>query len=117
MIDDDLFYNLRRVDAEGEPQLGAALTILCGAASGILATLVTFPMDTVRRRMQVQSLHITNPSDQLTSYQAFRKLVRIEGLSAVYRGLTPELLKVVPMVGTMFLVYEYTKEFLNVEKR
>lgn len=116
MIDDDLFYNLRRVDAEGEPRLGAALTILCGAASGILATLVTFPMDTVRRRMQVQSLHV-GPAERLTSYQLFQNLVSKEGLFSVYRGLTPELLKVVPMVGTMFLVYEHTREFLNVERR
>jgi len=43
-LDDDLFYNLRRIDADsGEEKLGLALTVMCGAASGILATLLTFP--------------------------------------------------------------------------
>jgi Mitochondrial carrier protein len=114
MMDDDLFYNLRRVDAEsGEAKLGFLLTVACGAASGILATLITFPMDTIRRRMQVQNLHV--PLHQrLTSQQQLQHLVYKEGLSSLYRGLTPELFKVVPMVGTMFLVYEQAKEWMNV---
>lgn len=114
MIDDDLFYNLRRIDADGEPRLGGVLTITCGAFSGILASLVTFPMDTIRRRMQVQNLHITDVSKRLDSYQLMENLIHKEGLWALYRGLTPELLKVVPMVGTMFFVYEEAKQFLNV---
>lgn len=113
-LDDDLFYNLRRLDADsGEPKLGFLLTVSCGALSGILATLVTFPMDTIRRRMQIQSLHVP-PEQRLTSYQQLNKLVTREGLFSLYRGLTPEILKVIPMVGTMFTVYEFAKDNLNV---
>ena len=113
-LDDELFYNLRKIDADsGEPKLGLGLTVLCGAASGILATCVTFPMDTVRRRMQIQSLHVP-AVERLNAQQHFFQIVQKEGLAGMYRGLTPELLKVVPMVGTMFLVYEWTKELLNV---
>ena len=116
VLDDELFYNLRKIDAEsGEPKLGFALTLFCGAASGILSTLITFPFDTVRRRMQIQSLHIPE-EERLTAMQLARSLLRNEGAVGLYRGLTPELMKVVPMVGTMFLVYEVTKEILNVEK-
>lgn len=113
-LDDDLFYNLRRLDADsGEPKLGFLLTVGCGALSGILATLVTFPMDTIRRRMQIQSLHVP-PDQRLTSYQQLHRLVTREGLTSLYRGLTPEILKVIPMVGTMFTVYEFAKDNLNV---
>ena len=115
MVDDDLFYNLRKIDADsGESKLGFALTVACGAASGILGTLVTFPMDTIRRRMQVQNLHIADPTRRMNSRQQFQHLVHKEGLLSLYRGLTPELLKVIPMVGTMFVVYEHAKEILNV---
>lgn len=115
MIDDDLFYNLRRIDADsGEAKLGFALTVACGAASGILATLVTFPMDTIRRRMQVQNLHVAK-ENRMTSHQQLQHLIYKEGgLKSLYRGLTPEILKVIPMVGTMFFVYEQAKEILNV---
>ena len=114
-LDDDLFYNLRRIDADsGEPRLGLVLTVLCGAASGCLSTLITFPMDTIRRRMQIQNLHIP-PEDRLSSRQQLVKLLTSEGLGSLYRGLTPELLKVIPMVGTMFLVYEWSKDVLDVK--
>ena len=110
-LDDELFYNLRKIDADsGEPKLGLVLTVLCGAASGSLGTLLTFPMDTIRRRMQIQNLHASSLSMQQLLYN----LVHKEGLSSLYRGLTPELLKVIPMVSTMFMVYEWSKELLNV---
>jgi solute carrier family 25 phosphate transporter 23/24/25/41 len=113
-LDDDLFYNLRKIDADsGEPKLGFLLTIMCGAASGIFATLMTFPMDTIRRRMQVQNLHIP-PEERLSPRQQFMRQITAEGFSSLYRGLTPEILKVVPMVGTMFMVYEWSKDLLNV---
>ena len=116
VLDDDVFYNLRKIDAEsGDPKLGFALTLACGAASGTLSTLVTFPFDTVRRRMQIQNLHIPEP-ERLTARQQASSVIQREGLSGLYRGLTPELMKVIPMVGTMFLVYEATKDALNVDK-
>ena len=106
-LDDDLFYNLRRIDSDsGEPKLGFVLTVMCGAASGCLATGLTFPMDTIRRRMQIQNLHV-QPKDRLSSRQQFVRLIRDEGLESLYRGWKPEMMKVIPMVGTskLFLFF------------
>jgi len=115
VLDDDLFYNLRKIDYEsGETTMGFKLTLFCGAASGTLSTLVTFPFDTIRRRMQIQNLHVADPKLRLSARQQAWKLFQCEGLSGIYRGLTPEIIKVVPMVGTMFLVYEFLKVQLNV---
>lgn len=111
-LEDELFYNLRRVDTEtGEHKLGFLLTLGCGAASGTLSTLVTFPFDTVRRRMQIQGQHFA-PEERLTGIQMIRSLLKKDGVKGFYRGLTPEVLKVVPMVGTMFTVYELLKDKL-----
>lgn len=115
VLDDDLFYNLRKVDDEsGEQSLGFRLSLLCGAASGTLSTLATFPFDTIRRRMQIQNLHFEE-AERLTSAQQIRSILNSEGVKGLYRGLTLELLKVVPMVGTMFTVYEVLKKQLNVD--
>jgi len=111
-LDDELFYNLRRVDTEtGQVKLGYLLTLGCGAASGILSTLVTFPFDTVRRRMQIQGQHFL-PDERLTAPQMIRSLLKKDGIKGFYRGLSPEVMKVVPMVGTMFTVYEILKDNL-----
>jgi solute carrier family 25 phosphate transporter 23/24/25/41 len=114
VLDDDLFYNLRKVNVHGEDSLGLKLTLLCGAASGTLSTVITFPFDTVRRRMQIQNLHIPEP-DRLTAVGQMKVLMENEGTRGLYRGLGPELLKVMPMVGTMFTVYEFLKLNLNVQ--
>jgi hypothetical protein len=112
-LEDELFYNLRKVDTEtGEEKLGFVLTLLCGAASGTFSTLLTFPFDTVRRRMQIQGQHVPRPEDRLTGLQMIRTLLKKDGMKGFYRGLTPEVMKVVPMVGTMFTVYELLKEKL-----
>ena len=42
-----------------------------------------------------------------------RDIVTNEGVKGLYRGITPELLKVVPMVGTMFGVYELLREYFD----
>lgn len=111
-LDDELFYNLRRVDTTtGQVKLGYLLTLGCGAASGILSTLVTFPFDTVRRRMQIQGQHFL-PHERLTAPQMIRELLKKDGIKGFYRGLSPEVMKVVPMVGTMFTVYEILKDNL-----
>lgn len=111
-LEDELFYNLRKVDAKtGQEKLGHILTLGCGAASGILSTLVTFPFDTVRRRMQIQGQHFA-VGEQLSGFQMIRSLFRNDGMKGFYRGLTPEVMKVVPMVGTMFTVYEALKDHL-----
>lgn len=113
-LEDELFYNLRKVDYNtGEQRLGFLLTLAFGAASGTLSTLVTFPFDTVRRRMQIQGQHFA-PNERLTGVQMIRSILKNDGIKSFYRGLTPEILKVVPMVGTMFTTYELLKEKLKV---
>eukprot|EP00551_Chaetoceros_affinis_P006946 CAMPEP_0203683844 /NCGR_PEP_ID=MMETSP0090-20130426/47730_1 /ASSEMBLY_ACC=CAM_ASM_001088 /TAXON_ID=426623 /ORGANISM="Chaetoceros affinis, Strain CCMP159" /LENGTH=365 /DNA_ID=CAMNT_0050552999 /DNA_START=1654 /DNA_END=2751 /DNA_ORIENTATION=- len=116
VLEDKLFYNLRKVDVNGEESLGFRLSLLCGAASGSLSTLVTFPFDTVRRRMQIQNLHI-DEKNRLNGFQQINVLLRNEGVDGLYRGLPPELLKVIPMVGTMFTVYEFLKQQLNIKSQ
>mmetsp|Transcript_7852 Transcript_7852/g.8996 ORF Transcript_7852/g.8996 Transcript_7852/m.8996 type:complete len:343 (-) Transcript_7852:71-1099(-) len=116
-LDDDLFYNLRKVDVDsGEESLGFKLSLLCGAASGTLSTLITFPFDTIRRRMQIQSLHV-DLGKRLNGFQQARYVLRNEGVGGLYRGLPPEMLKVIPMVGTLFTVYEFLKDELNVKSK
>uniref|UniRef100_A0A7S2KTF8 Mitochondrial carrier protein n=2 Tax=Skeletonema marinoi TaxID=267567 RepID=A0A7S2KTF8_9STRA len=111
-LEDELFYNLRKVDAgTGEEKLGFLLTLMCGAASGTLSTWVTFPFDTVRRRMQIQGQHFA-PEERISASQMIRTLLKKDGIKGFYRGIAPEVMKVIPMVGTMFTVYEYLKDQL-----
>ena len=58
---------------------------------------VTYPLDVVRRRMQMKGI-----SGDLFAYtstgHAFSMIVQVEGIKGLYKGMWPNLLKVMAMV-------------------
>eukprot|EP01041_Mallomonas_annulata_P000780 gene780-1503_t len=85
--------------------LSALGALCCGSLSGITASLLTFPADVLRRRMQVQGLflHMNKtyrmaiPSKNMQHrnvLQEIKFIMKIEGINGFYRGILPELLKV-----------------------
>ncbi len=98
--------------SEEEPHFADSL--VCGATSGIVSSLITYPADVLRRRLQVRGLQ--NSTSTRTGEAAvnvkvgpwleLKSILRAEGPRGLYRGLVPEILKVVPMVATTFTVYE-----------
>lgn len=44
-----------------------------------------------------------------------RNIVTREGVAGLYRGISPNLLKVIPAVTVSFVAYEYTRIFLGVD--
>jgi hypothetical protein len=61
--------------------------------------------------MQIQGQHYA-PELRTTGMRMIRSMYGKDGMKGFYRGIKPEILKVVPMVGTMFTVYEYLKDEL-----
>jgi len=87
-------------------------SLICGATSGICSSIITFPIDVVRRRLQVLGLH--RPNQRQGPWEEVTRVLRKEGPRGLYRGLVPELLKVTPMVGFTFCTYEFMKDLLGV---
>lgn len=44
-----------------------------------------------------------------------RNIVSQEGVAGLYRGISPNLLKVIPAVSVSYVAYEYTRIFLGVD--
>lgn len=47
----------------------------------------------------------------------FKHIVRTEGVRGLYRGLTPNFMKVIPSVSISYVVYEYLKIALGVQSK
>lgn len=47
----------------------------------------------------------------------FKHIVQTEGVRGLYRGLTPNFMKVIPSVSISYVVYEYLKIALGVQSR
>ena len=74
--------------------------LVCGGAGGGLAKLIVYPLDTVKKRMQVSS---TTGTGLLSSFLA---AVALGGPRALFRGLTPSLYKAVASSGLAFFIFE-----------
>ncbi|KAK6142728.1 hypothetical protein DH2020_023076 [Rehmannia glutinosa] len=109
-------------------ELGVVTRLTCGAAAGTVGQTVAYPLDVIRRRMQMvgwsnASSIVTGdgrtkaPLEYTGMIDAFRKTVRHEGFRALYKGLVPNSVKVVPSIAIAFVTYEQVKELLGVEIR
>ena len=74
---------------------------------------VTFPLDLVRRRMQLEGAGGRARVYNSGLFGTFRHIVHTEGFRGLYRGILPEYCKVVPSVGIVFMTYEILKSFLS----
>lgn len=94
-----------------DPNLLISLT--CGSLSGIASSTATFPLDLVRRRMQLEGAGGQARVYNTGLFEAFRHIFRTEGFRGLYRGIMPEYYKVVPGVGIVFMTYEALKKVLS----
>lgn len=116
---------LKRGGLRDERELSVAARLGCGALAGTTGQTVAYPFDVARRRLQVsgwqgaRELHSDHGS--VVAYRGmtdcFVRTVREEGFGALFKGLWPNYLKVVPSIAIAFVTYEQVKEFLGVEIR
>lgn len=50
----------------------------------------------------------------VTMTGVFRTIIEKEGVTGLYRGITPNFIKVIPAVSISYVVYEYTSRILGV---
>nr|XP_043617742.1 calcium-dependent mitochondrial ATP-magnesium/phosphate carrier protein 2-like isoform X2 [Erigeron canadensis] len=96
-----------------EDKPGPLVQLGCGTISGALGATFVYPLQVVRTRMQAQT-----PGGS-TAYKGmsdvFMKTYQKEGARGFYKGLLPNLLKVVPAASITYLVYEAMKNTLDLE--
>ena len=93
--------------------MNAPGAMVSGAFGGVISSIIVFPLDVVRRRMQVIGSAQTIGAPKGGALSLLGGIVRQEGVKGLYRGIVPELLKVTPMVGITFCAYEMTLALLK----
>ncbi|XP_011179653.1 calcium-binding mitochondrial carrier protein SCaMC-3 isoform X2 [Zeugodacus cucurbitae] len=100
--------------------------LACGSASSTLGQVCSYPLALVRTRLQAQVISKNKqPSVGIPLRQAgainddnmfgvFRKILHNEGICGLYRGITPNFIKVLPAVSISYVVYEYSSRALGV---
>ena len=92
--------------------LQAVAPLVAGLSGGFISTVALYPLDLIKVRLQVNEDARSNTlakSQRLSSLQAFRVVVRHEGLMGLYQGLIPAVIGSAVSWGGYFFVYEGLK--------
>lgn len=108
----------RRKRAEERPnetstqlELGTFRTLLFGAIAGACSETVTYPLEVVRRAQQMQFA-----ANKLGMIATFQVLVKKGGVGALYAGILPSTLQVLPSAALSYFVYETVKIAFKIPK-
>uniref|UniRef100_A0A1J3FIS2 Mitochondrial adenine nucleotide transporter ADNT1 n=1 Tax=Noccaea caerulescens TaxID=107243 RepID=A0A1J3FIS2_NOCCA len=113
------FYEEMKRNVPAEHKNDISLKLVCGSVAGLLGQTLTYPLDVVRRQMQVERLYaaVKEEARAKGTMQTLFKIAREEGWKQLFSGLSINYLKVVPSVAIGFTVYDVMKLYLRVPPR
>ena len=98
----DLFKQILKTDDKVE--LTASKRFIAGGLAGVLSSTIIFPLDTLKTRLALRK------TDQYRGIvDAATSIYRKEGIKVFYRGLTPNILGIIPYSGIELALYETLK--------
>lgn len=83
-----------------------------GLISGALGPLSNAPLDTIKTRLQ-KTTYASNESGLVRIAKIGKQLIKEEGMAALYKGITPRIMRVAPGQAVTFTVYEFMKGVLS----
>ncbi|OAA79842.1 calcium dependent mitochondrial carrier protein [Akanthomyces lecanii RCEF 1005] len=97
---------------EDDVEIGNVATGIIGATSGAFGATVVYPLNVVRTRLQTQGTAM-HTATYTGIWDVTQKTIQKEGVRGLYKGLTPNLLKVAPALSITWVVYENSKKVLG----
>lgn len=101
------FEKLSELSQRTDPQFFSAhnywINFCNGAVAATIATVVSFPFDTVRTRLIAEQ---KTRKVYKGFIHAFSLMVRLEGTGALFKGLIPTLGQIAPYAGIQFAIYK-----------
>lgn len=93
---------------ENPEKLSFVSVLIAGGVAGTVNWIIALPMDVVKSRFQ------TAPDDAFRgSRHVFQHIIKYEGVSSLYRGLTPALMRACPANAATVLGVELAISFLE----
>jgi solute carrier family 25 (mitochondrial phosphate transporter), member 23/24/25/41 len=97
---------------EEDVSMNNVVTASIGAASGAISATVVYPINLLRTRLQAQGT-VLHKETYTGIMDVTRRTVRNEGIKGLFKGVTPNLLKVAPAVSISYVVYENCKALMD----
>lgn len=102
-----------------EHQKSILMRLSCGAIAGLFGQTLTYPLDVVRRQMQVEHLRPSSQSGGAyrSTLDGLTTIVRDQGWKQLFAGLSINYMKIVPSVAIGFTAYDMMKTWLHIPPR
>lgn len=105
--------NAKRLGCHEDDALPGSFATGCiGAFSGAFGASVVYPINLLRTRLQAQGT-VLHPPTYDGIWDVASKTIKNEGVRGLFKGITPNLLKVVPAVSITYVVYENAKKAMH----
>jgi len=89
---------------------------LCGGIAGAVAQTFSYPLDVTRRRMQLAMMNESTRKFGMGMFQTLALIYNENGVwRGLYRGMSINYLRAIPMVAVSFTTYELVKQLLNMD--
>ncbi|EUC50216.1 hypothetical protein COCMIDRAFT_82701 [Bipolaris oryzae ATCC 44560] len=97
---------------EQDAEPGGFMTAAIGGFSGAFGASAVYPLNLLRTRLQSQGT-VLHPRTYTGIMDVTRQTIAGEGVRGLFKGLTPNLLKVVPAVSITYVVYDKSKKTIG----
>lgn len=105
-------------------RLPVPVMLTFGAGAGLVAQTLTYPLDVVRRRMQVQGVKLPPAQQDVkqrvqsqtvlrSTWHGLVTISKTQGFKALFAGLSINYMKVVPSTAIGFTLYDSLKSYLD----
>lgn len=84
-----------------------------GAFAGLVAQTISYPGDTLRRRMQTNGIGGA-PRIYENTWDCTKKIVKYEGFRGLFKGLSANVVRCIPGAAIQFWAYDTFKKLLKV---
>ena len=91
-------------------ELASWQSLLIGGLSGGMGPIVNNPLDVVKTRLQKQVVHEGKAPKYTGLVQACVVVAKEEGVLALWKGITPQLLRIMPGQAITFMTYEFVSD-------
>ncbi|KAG5867056.1 hypothetical protein JTB14_019122 [Gonioctena quinquepunctata] len=95
---------------DGDEPVSTARMLLAGGFAGVVSWVVTYPVDLIKSRMQVDGI---SSKQYTSSYDCLKKTVQSGGISSLFRGLSPTIIRAFPVNAVTFTVVTWTMRVLD----
>ena len=99
---------------EEDAEPGGFMTAAIGGFSGAFGASAVYPLNLLRTRLQSQGT-VLHPRTYTGITDVARQTIKGEGVRGLFKGLTPNLLKVVPAVSITYVVYDKSKKVIGLQ--